>query len=562
MQMMSLPARLLLLSCLTVAAAAQESPRSTIRFEDVAAEVGVRFMHVSPFTDERHLHLTMGSGVAWLDFDRDGWPDLYLGQGRGWAGPDREPDDGRPFDRMFQNRAETFRDVTTACGIVEAEYTMGLAVGDYDHDGFPDLYVTNFGPNRLFHNNGDGTFREVTAESGTGDAGYGSSCTWTDIDGDGVLDLYVVNYLEIDRRDYTLCSQTYRGRVVKIHCPPRKYPWQQDVLYRGLGDGRFANATRDAGIDPGGRQPGLGVVTGDFDDDGDLDLYVANDTTANLLWTNDGRGRFVDTGLVSGTALNRFGEPEAGMGVAAGDVDGDGRIDLFVTNYYAETNTLYRHEGGGLFFDATDELGLGAPSRTRLGFGTLLADFDNDGRLDVFIANGHLNDRLEEIGQDVPFRQRAQLMWNSGRRFEDVSSTSGGYFLRELLGRGCAAADFDRDGRLDVAVQHLNGEAALLRNNSAAAGRALSLELIGTRGSRDAIGARVELELPAAQLVRQRDGGTSYLSCSEGRLVIGIGDEPRATVVRVRWPGGGVETWRDVPAETTVWLVEGEGVEP
>jgi len=530
-----------------------------ICFEDVADHAGIRFVHRSPFTEQRHLHLTMGSGLAWFDFDRDAWPDLYLAQGRGWAGPDREPDDGRPLDCLYRNSGGVFRDVTSVVGIEEAEYSMGLAVGDYDNDGFPDLYVTNFGPNRLFHNNGDGTFSDVSVATGTAHPGYGASATWTDIDGDGSLDLYVANYLQIDRRNYTICAHEYRGRSVYVLCPPRKYAFEPDVLYQNQGQGTFVDISRTSGIAAVAPQPGLGVATADLDDDGDLDLYVANDTTPNFLWTNDGHGRFTDTGLLSGTALDRAGEAQAGMGVAVGDVDSDGRLDLFVTNYYAETNTLYRGEGNGLFLDVTDELGVGAASRTRLGFGILLADFDHDTRLDAFVANGHLSDRLAEIGQNVPFRQRAQLMHNDGRRFRDASEQAGPYFQRECLGRGCAAADFDRDGRLDVAVQHLNDRPALLRNSTRTNNAVLQLELIGVHGSREALGARVDVELPAGTLRRQRRGSASYLSCSEGRLLIGIGPNEVATRVRVTWLGGRSETWNGISPGGVVRLIEGRG---
>ena len=530
------------------------------RFEDVAEPAGLQFTHHSPLTAERHLHLTMGSGVAWLDYDRDGLPDLYFAQGRAWTGPNRKPETPPRVDRLFRNVGGRFEDVTSYLGVSNPDYAMGIAVGDFDNDGFPDLYVSNFGRNRLFRNNGDGTFQDVSTASGTDDGRYAASCTWTDIDGDGNLDLYVTNYLTIDPARYTLCSQAYRGRTVQLPCPPRKYPWPRDVLFRNSGDGRFSDVTKASGLGDVKPGAGLGVVTGDFNGDGSLDLYVANDTTANFLLINDGRGRFKDRGVVSGTAYNRIGDGEAGMGVAAGDVDGDGRLDLFVTNYYGETNTLYRNEGKGLFLDVTDEWGLAAPSRTRLGFGTLLADFNNDGRLDLFVANGHLNDRLPQIGRNVPFKQQAQVLINDrGRRFLDVSGSAGSYFQRNLLGRGCAAADFDRDGRIDIAVQHLNGKAALLRNRGKSQGPPLVLELVGTRGSRDAIGARVEIVLGKTVLVRQRDGSTSYLSCSEGRMIVGIGKHRMAKQVRVRWPGGRTEAWHNLKPGRPAWLVEGRG---
>jgi hypothetical protein len=540
------------------AAGADKRAEAALQFDDVAEASGLKFTHHSPLTEERHLHLTMGSGVGWLDYDRDGFPDLYFAQGKAWSGPNGKPSTPPKTDRLFRNLGGRFEDVTEHLGVSNAEYAMGIAAGDMDNDGFPDLYVSNFGRNRMFLNNGDGTFQDGSAATGTDDPRYAASSTWTDIDGDGNLDLYVTNYLLIDPVRYTLCSQVYRGRTVKLACPPRRYPWPRDLLFRNSGDGRFTDVTKVSGISSIKPAAGLGVVTGDFDGDDRLDLYVANDTTANFLLINKGGGRFVDRGLVSGTALNRIGDGEAGMGVAAGDVDGDGRIDLFVTNYYGETNTLYRNEGKGLFLDVTDEWGLAAPSRTRLGFGTLLADFDHDGRLDLFVANGHLNDRLPRIGQDVPFQQQSQVFRNDrGRRFLDASVSAGPYFQRKLLGRGCAAADFDRDGRLDVAVQHLNGKAVLLRNRSRAQGPPLILELVGTRGNRDAIGARVEIDLGSTVLVRQRDGSSSYLSCSEGRMIVGIGSRRSVKQVRIRWPGGATEAWNNVKAGEPVWLVEG-----
>lgn len=553
-------AALCILSTEAVQLEAHDGAGPVPRFQEVAESVGVDFVHHSPFSEQRHLHLTMGSGVAWLDYDCDGWPDLYLGQGRAWTPGQTSATEQLPTDRIYRNFEGQFEDVTERTGIRNTEYAMGIAVGDVDNDGFPDVYVSNFGPNQLYLNNGDGTFRDVSVTSGTAADGYAASCTWTDLDADGALDLYVTNYLQVDRSNYAVCSQTFRNRTVAIPCPPRKYPWPTDAVYRSLGDGRFTDATHDSGVAALPKFAGLGVVTGDFDDDGRLDLYVANDTKANFLLINDGTGRLSDTAFVSGVAVNRIGEPEAGMGVAAGDVDGDGRIDLFVTNYYGETNTLYRNEGAGLFLDVTDEMGLAAPSRTRLGFGTTLTDFDNDTRLDLFVANGHLSDRLEEIGMHIPFRQRSQLMWNDGgRRFLDTSDHAGAYFEQARLGRGAAVADYDRDGRPDVAVQHLGEQVGLLRNLSRTKGPPLILQLVGTRCNRDAIGAKVEVDLGTSTLVRQRDGSTSYLSCSEARMLIGISNHRSAKRVRVQWPGGGTDTWYDVLPGEVVHLIEGTG---
>lgn len=528
-------------------------------FLDVARESGLEFQHSSPFTAERHLHLTMGSGLAWLDLDRDGWPDLCLGQGGAWKREGPSVVTAAALDRIYRNVHGLFRDVTELSGIENTQYTMGVAAGDFDNDGFCDLFVSNFGFHRLFVNNGDGTFRDVTSMLPQSDFIFSASCTWTDMDADGLLDLYVTNYLNIDPKDYAVCTQAYRGREVSIPCPPRKYPWPSDTMFRNLGDGTFADVSQSSGIHTAGRYPALGVVTVDLNDDRHSDVYVANDTTANLLLLNDGLGRFTDRGLVAGTAFNRLGEGEAGMGVASGDVDGDGRPDLFVVNYYGETNTLYRNEGNSMFLDVTAEFGLAAPSRTRLGFGTVLTDFDNDGWLDLFIANGHLSDRLEEIGMQIPFHQQPQLMWNDqGRRFRDVSRQAGEYFRRELLGRGCAVADFNRDGRSDIAVQNLNGPPGLLQNITEPNDtQSLSLELVGIHGNRSAVGARIEIELEKRTLVRFRDGSTSYLSCSDSVMIIGIGSASKINSIRVLWPGGGADEWKNPDLYQSLVLIEG-----
>ncbi len=526
---------------------------------DVAAMVGLDFKHFSPFTVERHLHLTMGSGVAWIDIDNDGWPDVCFGQGAAWTGnPERPFHDEESLDRVFRNRHGKFTDVTRNSGIINSRYSMGLAVGDFDNDGFSDLSISCFGRPRLYRNNGDGTFEDVSIQLSSNPWIVSASCTWVDADIDGLLDLYVANYLKIDEQQYAVCTQTYRGKEIEIPCPPRKYEWPVDTLFKNPGDGRFVDASKDAGLTNLPRSAGLGVITNDFNEDQFPDLYVANDTTANFLLAGDGTGRFTDDAIVGGAAFNRIGESEAGMGVCSGDVDGDGRLDIFVGNYYGESNTLYRNEGHGLFLDVTSEFGLAAPSRTRLAFGTLLCDFNNDSWLDLFVANGHLSDRLTDTGMQIPFRQKSQLLVNDqGRRFKDVSVSSGPYFQREVLGRGCAAADFDLDGDLDIVVQHLNDQAALLQNNSDSNNRSVSVKLIGRKGNRDAIGAKLEVQLPNQSIVRQRDGSSSYLSCNDGCLVVGVGERDQSIFVRCAWENGTATSSSEIRPGQRVFIVEG-----
>lgn len=527
-------------------------------FDDVTAAAGISFRHVSPLSEERHIHLYMGSGLSWLDYDRDGWPDLYFCQGT--ASPPKSSRD-QPSNRLFRNRGQSeFTDVTELAGLIESEYSMGAASADFDNDGFADLYVTNFGENRLYLNNGDGTFSEVGRALGVNDSRFGSSCCWADIDRDGNLDLYVSNYLQIDLAKYPLCRTRYAGREISFGCHPHYVPAAYDVLFRNLGDGRFEDFSERAGLHHEPARQGLGVMSADLDGDGDADFYVGNDTVPNQLWENQGNGTFRDRGLESGAALNRHGAAEASMGVAIGDVDGDSQFDLFVTNYFNETNTLYRNEGGLQFLDVTEDFGLAAPSRLRLGFGVSLIDANNDGWLDMFVANGHVQDRLKELGRDdEPFAQLAQLFVNDrGRRFRDESDRSGAYFRQPQIGRGTATADFNRDGRSDIAVLHLNGQPALLRNTSHA-GHWLSVRLVGTTSNRDGVGAVVTVQLENRQLVRLKHAGASYLSCDEERLLIGVGMAKKVNRLAVRWPSGREEQWDDLPADNTYHLIEGTG---
>ena len=369
----------------------------------------------------------------------------------------------------------------------------------------------------------------------------------------------MANYLRLDKDNYPLCKHTELGKTYHSGCHPRYQKHEYDILYRNDGNGSFTDISEASGLQSGLARCGLGVVATDLDNDGDVDFYVANDTVHNQLWINDGAGVFTDEALLAGVAVNRIGLAEAGMGVAAGDVDGDGLPDLFVTNYFGESNTFYRNEGFG-FTDVTSEYGLAAPSKLRLAFGASLFDVDNDGWLDLFVANGHVHTEQPAMGRNEPFAQLPQLFRNqSGRRFSDVSITSGDYFKRRLVGRASCVADFDRDGRLDLAVQHLNGSATLLRNKTASVGRVVQIELVGTRSSRDGNNAVVIVKAGGRQITRASIGSSSYLSSSESRLTIGIGENNVADSVEVRWPGGVKESWSSVPTANVRRLVEGTG---
>lgn len=553
--------RLFVVLGLLIASTRSQAGEPRYRLSDMIDGSGIGFRHVSPPSQKAHVHLLFGAGVGWADYDRDGWPDVFFTQGQGWAGVKewRDPDHS---NRLYRNRGDgSFADVTQDAGLIDSFYGMGLSAGDYNNDGFPDLYVTSFSRNRCYRNNGDGTFSEVAQQTGTAEERYSSSCTWSDIDADGNLDLYVINYLKIDPNAYPICPKDIDGQRIYRICHPRDLQAEYDVLYHNEGDGRFTDVSERAGLTREPPRQGLGIITADLDRDGDADFYVANDTVPNHLWINQGNGTFLDDGMISGSALNRKGQRESGMGVAVGDVDGDGRFDLFVTHYYNETNTLYRNEGEGFFLDATNEFGLAGPSRLRLSFGTLLCDVDNDGFLDMFIASGHIEYNLHKLGVDHPFAQLPQLYLNqSGKRFHDISAESGPYFTRPRVGRGCAAADYDRDGRLDLVVNHLNDRPALLHNQTTPVGNTLRVELVGTRSNRDGIAAVVEVHAGERKLVRTRTAAISYLSCNEHRFSIGVGRVTELDRVVVHWPGGRRESWQSVSTGVLVHLIEGTGL--
>ena len=536
-----LRAILSLLSILYVSASA-DAQDVNLRFRNVAAEQQLEFEHSSPFTPERHLHLTMGSGLGWLDYDLDGRSDLYLVQGCSWNGS-RLPQQNSPSDQLYRNLGNRFQNAKQA-GIQNLAYGMGIAIGDYNNDGFSDVYVTNFGPNLLFCNNGDGTFSQTTTEKILNDPGYGASVTWIDMEPDGDLDLFVTNYLDIDDSDYVLCQASEGNKSVAIGCPPWRYPGAKDLYFENLGNGEFDNCTAKVGLDQAEPLAGLGVIAADLNDDGFTDLFVANDSNVNHLWQNTGAGTFIEMGLPSGTAINREGEREAGMGVAIADVDHTGTFDLFLTHYFQETNTLYKNLGGLFFLDVTDEFGMAGPSRPRLSFGTNLSDFTGDGFVDCFIANGHIHDLLPKINRDVPFEQAPQIFVNrQGRRFGSVGQSAGDYFQLPNVGRGSATADYNLDGRIDIAVQHLNGPVALLKNESNSTGNPISIQLIGRKQARDPIGAIVRTFSSQRELTFTYEGSSSYLSSNERRITILLGLGEKLDRIEVTWTGGKLESW-------------------
>jgi hypothetical protein len=494
--------------------------------------------------------ITFSGGVGLLDFDRDGRLDVFLVQsGRFPPGPGSSGEG----DRLFRNRGDgTFEDATTRAGLGgDHGYGHGVAVGDVDNDGFPDLFVTRWRSYALYRNRGDGTFEDATATWGlAGGRDWPTSAAFADLDGDGDLDLYVCHYIAWDEHeDHACVDPADPGRY---NCNPRNFPALPDHLFRNDG-GRFVDVTGEAGIvDRDGR--GLGVVAADLDGDGRVDLFVANDMSANYFFANRGGLRFEERALEAGVAANSDGGYQAGMGVACGDLDGDGRPDLAVTNFYGESTSYFQNLGDGLFADRTAASGLKAPSRPLLGFGVAFLDADNDGLLDLLTANGHIHD-----GRPVyPWKMPLQLLQGGPPgRLTDVSAGAGPAFAVPHIARGLAVGDLDGDGRVDVLVQSQDEPLVYLCNNSKA-GRSIAFELEGTASNRDAVGAVVTVETPdGRRRVSRRIGGGSYQSASSPILHFGLGDAPRVDRVEVRWPSGRIDRHENLAADAAYRLREG-----
>ncbi|HET6574968.1 MAG TPA: CRTAC1 family protein [Fimbriiglobus sp.] len=529
---------------------------------DVAAAAGIGFRHFDPATPRNYILETMGSGLGWIDYDNDGWLDLFCVQD-GTVQP-ASADGPPPTNKLYRNNGDgTFTDVTETVGLARAGFGTGCAVGDYDNDGYDDLAVTYWGGVVLYHNEHDGhggrRFVDVTARAGgLHDPHWATSCGWGDIDGDGDLDLYVCNYVEVDLANYPLCE--HGDKKVIFSCSPNQFAAVTHRLYRNEGNGTFADVTDSSGVAAASPAPGLGVVLTDLDGDGRIDIYAANDMRPAYLFHNQGGGKFVEKGLFSGCAVGSSGENIAGMGVDAGDVDDSGRPSLFVTNFHGVPNVLFLNAGRMLFRYGTHSSGLGVPSLSRLGFGTVFCDVDLDGRLDLAVANGHVERHAAEV-YNAPYAQEAQLFLGQGPgRFRDGSAEAGAYFREPRVGRGLAWADFDNDGRPDLAYSHVGGPIALLHNRTETAHGWLRLELIGDgkTSNRNAIGARVEIETTAGKQVRFVNGGGSYLSASERRLLVGLGPARRAERVAVRWPSGREQTFTNLEGRRWWRLREGE----
>ena len=519
-----------------------------IHFTDVTKTAGIHFTHDNGATGKYHLPETLGAGGAFLDYDNDGHLDLYL------------INSATPSVLYRNNGDGSFTDVTAIAGVGnEGSYGHGAACGDYDNDGDTDIYVTNFGANRLYRNNGDGTFTQARSENTPTDAQWSSSATFFDYDNDGHLDLYVVNYLNYAlNTPYPPCFENLASEREKVrgYCHPKNFEGAPDRLYRNNGDGTFIDVTEAANIrDPGGmfRGKGLGVVAADFDADGHPDLYVANDDTPNYLFYNKGDGTFAEIAILTGCAYSADGIAQAGMGVDAGDYNGDGYLDIFVTNFSYETNTLYRNNGDATFTDVSYQAKIGEESYLYLGFGTGFFDADNDGRLDIFVANGHIFPNIAQMTDVLAYAQPNQIFRNSGDgTFAPVEAFSPA--PPPSISRGTLFGDYDNDGDTDIVVTQLNGDVKLLRNETRH--NWLRLTLVGTVSNRDGIGARVTLTLGDALLVREVHRNASYLSSNDPRLLFGIGEKTTVDRVEIRWPSGRLQVLENLAVNQEFVVME------
>jgi hypothetical protein len=526
-------------------------------FADVTASSGVRFVHNSGAYGKKYLPETMGAGVAFTDLDGDGRPDLLFANGRNWPGRPGK----RTVPAFYRNTGKGgFAEATRGSGLDVEMYGMGVTAADYDDDGRTDVYLTGLGGNRLFRGLGGGRFEDVTARAGVGGGGFGTSAAFFDYDKDGKPDLFVANYVEWTPEKDLFC--TLDG-TKKSYCTPESYKGQSPALYRNRGDGTFEDVTARAGLrDPSAKA--LGVAVLDHDADGWPDLFVANDTQPNRLYRNNRQGGFTDVAVASGVAFSEAGVARAGMGVDAGDYDGSGRPSIVIGNFSNEMMALYHSEGTGLYIDEAPATAIGQATLLSLTFACFFFDYDLDGRLDIFGANGHVADDIQAVQARVPYAQPPHLFRNlGGKRFQAVEREMGAGFSRPLVGRGAAYADYDGDGDLDLVITANNGPARLLRNEGGGDKRFLRVRALGTASGSDGLGARVTVTTPDGQ--RQWatvKTGSSYLSQSELPLTFGLGTHDRAARLEVSWPSGKQDVRSDVKANQTVVVKEGAGRVP
>ena len=532
-------------------------PSGAIDFTDLTAEAGIRFKHNSGAFGKKYLPETIGSGCAFLDYDNDGWQDILLVNSMDWP----ENKKRRSYSALYHNNKDgTFTDVTAQAGLGLEMYGIGAAIADYDNDGNVDIYITNVGQNRLFRNLGGGKFVDVTARAGVGDPGFSTAAAWFDYDNDGKLDLFVGNYVEWSPETDQNCTLDGKN---KSYCTPQTYKGQSATLYHNRGNGTFENVTARAGMnDPAGKT--LGVALLDYDDDGWMDLFVANDTEPNKLYRNNRNGTFTDNAIIAGVAFSEAGTARAGMGVDAADYDGSGRQSVVIGNFTNESIALYHNDGTGLFTDDAPASGIGKMSSQSLTFACFFFDYNLDGLLDIFAANGHVSDDISVVQPTVKYAQSPHLFQNKGRKkFEEVTAKLGRALNRAIVGRGAAYGDIDNDGDLDLLLTTNNGPARLLRNNNANQNDLLRVRTVGARANRDGVGAKVVVKTSKGRsifaMVRT---GSSYCSQAEMPLTFGLGkpEEGVTLSLEINWPGGQKDRITDLKPNQSITVQEGKGV--
>jgi hypothetical protein len=548
-------AGLAVLSAVLVAVAWRPQPSGDILFHEVTAEAGITFQHTDGGCGHRHIMETVCCGLASFDYDGDGLIDIYFLNGAPLAGCTIEPP---PRTALYRNLGGwRFVDVAAVAGVDGLHYGLGVTVGDYDNDGFPDLFLNNYGPNVLYRNNGDGTFSEVTEQAGLTVAEHvGAGACFLDLDGDGDLDLFAANYLEFSYDQHA--TTTIRG--VPAYVSPMRYRPARSRLYRNEGDGTFTDVSEASGI--GGHASwGMGTVCADCDNDGDTDIFVANDVAANFLFRNDGTGHFEEIAFQAGAAYDVYGNPQGSMGVECGDYDNDGWLDFYQTSYQLQHAVLYRNLGQGNFEDVSLTTGAGTGTYAHVTWGSGLIDFDNDGWRDLYIACGHLQDRVDEYDATTAYHARNVLLRNLGNgRFADVTERAGDGLQVRLSSRGAVFDDLDNDGRIDAVILNSRRESTMLRNATRTAHHWLQLELVGRHANRDGVGARVRVTAGDLVLIDEIHSGRSYQSHFGSRLHFGLGRHRRVDRIEVHWLGGSPEIISDVAVDQRVKIVEEQGI--
>jgi hypothetical protein len=525
-----------------------------VHFTEISRPAGITFKHAfSP--EKKYIAESMSGGVALFDYDNDGYLDIYFVNS---LTVDLAKAHQKTRSALYHNNGDgTFTDVTDKAGVSDIGFGMGVAVGDFNNDGFADLYVTCLGPNHLFKNNGNGTFTEVTARAGVGDPRWSTGAAFLDYDNDGKLDLFVANYVDFDLNHLPEFGQgrTCQFKGIPVQCGPRGLPGAGDSLYRNNGDGTFTDVSKKAGVsDPNGYY-GMGVICSDFDDDGLVDIFVANDSTPNFLYHNNGDGTFKETGFISGTAVNGNGKEQGSMGVTLGDYDHDGKLDLFLTNFDDEYNALYHNDGRGSFSDVSYASKVAAVSLPYVGWGTKFFDYDNDGWVDLFVANGHAYPQRDH------YRQRMFVHHNNrDGTFGEVAEQLSSSLMEKRVSRGVAFGDLDNDGDVDIVVNDLDGSPQVFRNDGGNANSSVLIKTIGVKSNRDGIGARVKVVASDLVLVDEVRSGGSYLSQNDLRLHFGLEQRTKIDLVEVRWPSGVVDKITNVNANKMITIKEGKGL--